>query len=46
VDDEVHYTLPSAALPFQGAIRRQLAEIFSYRGEKLAAWAWGELERS
>ncbi len=39
VDDEVNYTLPAAALPFQGVIRRQLVEIFRYRGEKLAGWA-------
>jgi ligand-binding SRPBCC domain-containing protein len=43
VDDEVNFTLPAAALPFQGVIRRQLVEIFRYRGEKLAAWAQGEL---
>ncbi len=45
VDDEVHYTLPAAALPFQGVIRRQLVDIFTYRNEKLAAWAQEELQR-
>ncbi len=45
VDDEVHYALPAAALPFQGVIRRQLVEIFTYRDEKLAAWARDELRQ-
>ncbi len=45
VDDEVYYTLPTAALPFQGVIRRQLVEIFTYRDQKLAAWAQGELRK-
>jgi ligand-binding SRPBCC domain-containing protein len=46
VDDAVLFALPAAALPFQGVIRRQLAEIFRYRGEKLAAWARDELQRA
>ncbi len=45
VDDEVQFSLPAAALPFQGVIRRQLVDIFNYRNEKLAAWAQGELQR-
>ncbi len=42
VDDEVQFTLPAAALPFQKMICRQLEEIFIYRNEKLATWARGE----
>ena len=45
LSDFVTYQLPFYAIPFHAIIKRQLADIFSYRAARISEWASGNFKR-